>query len=108
MKKLTTLTAALMLAAALMIAGCASLSRPSIKDPMDTQRLIDAAASSIKKAASVGGEWLDSSNYLRQAEAALKAGNITAAARLANKAKAEGDMSYEQAQSQKKAGPWLF
>jgi len=74
----------------------------------DAKTVIKEAESAIKKAASVDGEWRDSKKFLAEARAALEAGDKKKALSLAEKAKAEGELGYEQATSQKKAGPWLF
>ena len=75
----------------------------------DVEKLIKDAEASIKKAASVDGEWRDSnSKYLKGAKAALSKGDIETAKKMAEMAKFEGDMGYQQAVGQKNAGPWLF
>ncbi|MGD8938733.1 MAG: SoxXA-binding protein [Gammaproteobacteria bacterium] len=75
----------------------------------DIEQLIKEADAAIKKAASVDGEWRDSSGkYLKQAKAALSKGDLETAKKLAEKAKFEGEMGYQQAVGQKNAGPWLF
>lgn len=75
----------------------------------DVEKLIKAAEASIKKSASVDGEWRDASGkYLKGAKAALSKGDIETAMKMAKMAKFEGDMGYQQAIDQKSAGPWLF
>ena len=72
----------------------------------DIEQLIKEADSAIKKAASVDGEWRDSSGkYLKQAKAALSKGDLETAKKMAEKAKFEGEMGYQQAIEQKNAGP---
>ena len=75
----------------------------------EIEQLIKEADAAIKKAASVDGEWRDSSGkYLKEAKAALSKGDLATAKKLAAKAKFEGEMGYQQAVEQKNAGPWLF
>ncbi len=64
-----------------------------------------AAKAAQKKAAAVGGEWRDVGKFLKQAEQAAEAGDYAKAIKLANKAKFQGEMGYQQALSQKDAGP---
>jgi hypothetical protein len=45
---------------------------------------------------------------LKKAEKAMKAGDMKKALKLANKAKDQGKMGYDQALAEKNAGPWLF
>jgi len=102
MKKIATFIAALALV------GCASAPMAPM-DAADFPTLIKEAKASVKKAASVGGEWRDSGKFIKKAEAAFKAGKKDEAMALAKKAKREGEMGYAQAMAQKdKAGPWLF
>jgi len=103
MKKLAVL------AAVLMLFGCASTSETKMGGgAADFPTMVKEAKSSIKKAKSVGGEWRDSKKFLKKAEKAAKSGDAKKAMSLANKAKDQGKMGYEQAISQKNAGPWLF
>lgn len=105
MKKLATI------AAALLIAGCAStgeMAEEKMGGAMDFDSLAKEAAAAIKKASSAGGEWRDSEKFLKQAKSAAKAGDMDKAMKLVNKAKSQGEMAYSQAKSQKDAGPWLF
>ena len=70
---------------------------------------ISEAEEAIKKAKSVGGEWRDSGGkFLKDAKAAAAKGDDKTALKLAKKAKFEGEMGYQQAKEQEKAGPWLF
>ena len=61
---------------------------------------IQAADAARNKAASVDGEWRDTGKMIKQAQAALEAGNLADAIRLADEAKAQGELGYEQATSQ--------
>ena len=75
----------------------------------EIEQLIKEADAAIKKADSVGGEWRDSGGkYLKQAKAALSKGDMDTAKQMAEKAKFEAEMGYQQAVEQKNAGPWLF
>jgi nucleoid-associated protein YgaU len=56
-----------------------------------------AAEAARKKAASVGGEWRDTGKIIKQAKAALKAGDGSKCVALANKARRQGEMGYAQA-----------
>ena len=70
---------------------------------------IDAAESAIKKAGSVDGLWRDTaSKILKSAKDAAAKGDDANAIKMANKAKFQAEMGYQQAMSQEKAGPWLF
>lgn len=96
-------------AAVLTLIGCASTSETKMGGgATDFPGLVKEATASIKKAKSVGGEWRDSNDFLKKAEEAAKAGDMKKAMSLAIKAKDEGKLGYEQALSQKNAGPWLF
>lgn len=74
----------------------------------DVAAAIKAAEEAIKKAKSVDGQWRDEDKFLKQAKAAAAKGDDKAALKLANKAKFQGEMGYQQAKEQEKAGPWLF
>ncbi len=69
---------------------------------------IKAAEAAIDKAASVEGEWRDSRKFLKKAKAAASKADYATAIKLAEKAKFQGEMGYQQAMEQKDAGPWLF
>jgi len=70
---------------------------------------IGEAEAAIKKAKSVGGEWRDAGGkFLKDAKAAAAKGDDATALKLAKKAKFQGEMGYQQAKEQEKAGPWLF
>jgi uncharacterized lipoprotein NlpE involved in copper resistance len=68
-----------------------------------------AAKAAQKKAASVDGEWRDIGKMLKEAQAEADNGNFEAAIELANEAKFQGVMGYEQAMAQKNVGnpPYL-
>lgn len=76
---------------------------------MDALNTIKAAEAAINKAAKADGAWRDSSSKtLKQAKSAANKGGFKLAIKLANKAKFEGEMGYQQAMGQKNAGPWAF
>lgn len=102
MKKLATF------AAILLLVGCASAPEMKMTSAGDYESIVKEAQASIKKAASVGGEWRDSKKFLKNAAKAAKAGDMKKALKLAMQAKSEGDIGYAQAMEQKKAKPWLF
>lgn len=75
----------------------------------EVEAAIKEAEAAIKKSASVGGEWRDANKkILKKAKAAAAKGDNQTALKLAKKAKFQGEMGYQQAKEQEKAGPWLF
>ena len=110
MKKLV-LFGALILA----LSGCASMDNGSAKSDMSSgdaaaaKAAIAAAEASLKKAKDAHGEWRDTDKkMLHKAKDAASKGDYATALKLANKAKFEGDMGYQQAMDQKNIKPWLF
>ena len=104
MKKLA-ITGALLIA----LAGCASTEETDGADAAAATAAIEAAEAALAKARSVEGEWRDAKKkFLKQAKAAAHKGDYQTAIKLANKAKFQGEMGYQQAMEQKNAGPWLF
>jgi len=69
---------------------------------------IKAAEAALDKAKSVDGAWRDVPSFIKKAKAAASKADYETAIKLANKAKFQGDMGYQQAMGQKDAGPWLF
>ena len=67
----------------------------------EAEKVIAEAEAARKKAASVGGEWRDTGKMIKQAQAAVKAGEHDKAIKLAKTAKQQGMLGYEQAVSQK-------
>jgi hypothetical protein len=61
---------------------------------------IAAAEWARKKAASVGGEWRDTAEMIKDAEAAVKTGEFDKAIKLATKAKHQGELGYAQAMAE--------
>ncbi len=73
-------------------------------DQADFEKAMTAAREAPKKAAAVGGEWRDIGKFLEQAEQAAAKGDFATANQLAEKAKKQGELGYEQAMSQKDVG----
>lgn len=94
------------------LAGCASMGgdsdKPMSGDAAAADAAIKAADASLKKAASVEGEWRDAPKMLKKAKAAASKGDYEAAIKEAKAVQFQGDMGYEQAMAQKNAGPWLY
>lgn len=91
---------------AILLAGllCAGFTGNLLADEASTakvQKLIDAAETARKEAASVGGEWRDTGSMIKKAKELLTAGDYVAAAKLANKAAKQGHLGHQQAMSQK-------
>ena len=106
MKKLAiTMTGALLIA----LSGCASQGKTEDVNAAATTAAIEAAEAALNKARSVDGEWRDARKvYLKKAKAAAHKADYKTAIKLANIAKFQGEMGYQQAIEQKDAGPWLF
>jgi hypothetical protein len=64
---------------------------------------IAAAEAARKKAASVNGEWRDTSKLIGEAQALANSGDFAGATALARKAQRQGEMGYEQAIREKGA-----
>lgn len=106
MKKLAmTITGALLIA----LSGCASQGKTEDVNAAAATTAIEAAEAALNKARSVDGEWRDARKvFLKKAKAAAHKADFKTAIKLANMAKFQGEMGYEQAIEQKDAGPWLF
>ena len=98
-KKLT-LAAVLALVTA---TGCMAKQETTMREltASEVETMITEAEKARKKAASVDGEWRDTGKMIKQAQAALKEGKLQVAADLAQQAKAQGELGYDQAVSQK-------
>ena len=112
MKKL-----ALVVATLFILGGCSTFQDQSSGEKAasggtaspEVEAAIKEAEDAIKKAGTIGGEWRDSSGkLLKNAKAAAAKGDSKAALKLAKEAKFQGEMGYQQAKEQEKAGPWLF
>ncbi len=66
------------------------------------QAIADAEAAR-KKAASVGGEWRDTGKMIKEAQDLVKTGEYDKAIKLANQARRQGELGYEQAVAEKNA-----
>lgn len=104
MKKLA-ITGVLLIA----LGGCASSGDNGNSDAAAATAAIEAAEASLAKARSVGGEWRDAKKVMiKKAKAAAHKADYETAIKLANQAKFQGDMGYEQAMDQKDIKTWLF
>jgi len=123
MKK-SVLCSALALCGSLALTGCATTgsgedkmaaeaaaAEKSIETTVDKVRyeaVMAEAEAARKKAASVGGEWRDTGKILKSAAEAASKGDYATAIKLAEKAKRQGELGYEQAMSEKDAGNPLY
>lgn len=89
------------LLAAIVCGGMTSTLLADDASAAKVQKLIDAAEAARKEAASVGGEWRDTADMIKQAKELLDKGEYVDAAKLANEAAKQGHLGYEQAMSQK-------
>ncbi len=94
-----------MLLASLLVTGTMTLGCATAGSSGDYDTAKSEAKAAQKKAASVGGEWRDTGKILKQADKAAAAGDTAKAVKLANKAKKQGEMGYQQAMDQANAGP---
>jgi nucleoid-associated protein YgaU len=81
-------------------AGCATTDEPATETTSDAQASAEAAIAAAKKAQSeasaLGYEWRDTGKLIKQAEAALKAGDYAKAESLANQAKMQAEEAIDQ------------
>jgi hypothetical protein len=70
----------------------------------EAQQVIASAELARKRAGSVGGEWSDTADLIKEAKKAAESGDYAEAARLADQARRQGDLGYEQALHEKNAG----
>ncbi len=84
--------------------ACATSSESGGKMDAKAASAISAAVAAKKKAASVGGEWRDIGKMIKQAEKLAKEGKTEKAIKLAETAKKQGELGYEQMVSQKNVG----
>lgn len=63
----------------------------------DVESAIKDAKEAVKKAATVGGVWRDTSKFIKKAEVAAKKGDTKKALKLAKKAKSQAEDGYIQA-----------
>jgi len=69
----------------------------------EAEQAITAAEQARKQAATIGGEWRDTGKMIKEATSLLDTREYTKAIGIANKAKRQGELGYEQALSQEKA-----
>ena len=70
----------------------------------EAEEAIAAADAARKQAASVGGEWRDTGKTIKEATGLLDSREYTKAISIADKAKKQGELGYEQAMGQKDVG----
>ena len=70
----------------------------------EAEKAIAGAELARKRAASIGGEWRDTGSIIKEAEQAAASGHYADAVKLADQAKRQGDLGYEQAIHGKNAG----
>ncbi len=63
----------------------------------EVEQAIAAAEGARQQAASVGGEWRDTAKLIAKAKELAQAGQIQEAIALANRARRQGELGYEQA-----------
>ena len=78
---------------------------PSAGGDVEFAQLLSEARAAQEKADDVGGEWRDVGKYLQEAEQAAASGDLAKARKLAQKARHQSEIGYEQAVAQQgKAG----
>lgn len=97
-----------MLLSAAILAGCTSTGGPGA-DAAASQETYNQAVKQAKialtQAHKANNVWRDSGKLLQNAEKAAKSGDFQTATKLALKAKRQGELAVQQAESQKNAGP---
>jgi nucleoid-associated protein YgaU len=90
--------------------GCASAQKeeaaaaaPVEKKPSVAERAIARAKAAIKRTDDIHALWRDTKKILKKAEKALKKGDEQKAIKLANEAKAQADLAYEQHMAEMRA-----
>ena len=101
--QLKTIAGRLILSALLCAGFGAATAETVSAKAAEAKAAIDAAETARKKAAAVEGEWRDTGKMIKKAQSALKSGEFDKAIKLANEAKAQGELGHEQAVSQKSA-----
>ncbi|MDH3354395.1 MAG: hypothetical protein OEL79_04190 [Chromatiales bacterium] len=87
------------LALVALLSGCAGkVVKPATAESANSA--ITAADAARKKAKKVGGEWSNTGKMIKQAKGAAKKKDFAKAVKIANKAREEGELGYEQAASQ--------
>lgn len=104
MPKITLLLNITLLGAMVGAVGCAAprdADKAASAATSDYEAVYEAAQAAREKAASVGNEWRDTSMILAQSKKANDGGDHETAIKLANQAKAQGELGYAQAQKNK-------
>ncbi len=106
--RVNALFGTLFLGAAL-VGGCtAAGSKPQATATYDQTTFnaaLDAAEKARNRADGVGGEWRDTRLMLKEAQELAAKGEFEPAIKLADQARKESDLGYQQALSQQEAGP---
>lgn len=76
---------------------------PETPDRSQALASIEAAEAARRRADSVGGEWRDTAAMIEQARTLAEAGRYEAAIELANDAKRQGELGYDQALGEQNA-----
>ncbi|MCP4995539.1 MAG: SoxXA-binding protein [Gammaproteobacteria bacterium] len=80
--------------------GAAGNVAAAAPDAAQAKQAITDAKAAQKKAASAKGEWRDVGKFIKKAQAAEKKGDFTTAVKLANKARQQSEIGYQQAVEQ--------
>ncbi|MDH5485276.1 MAG: LysM peptidoglycan-binding domain-containing protein, partial [Gammaproteobacteria bacterium] len=81
--------------------GCASTpDEPAVADQATAEQAISDAKAANAQAKGMGAEWRDTGKIIKEAEAALAAGDYTKATDLANKAKRQAENAMAQARAE--------
>lgn len=75
------------------------------KDTQEVQQAISNAKIAIEKTGKVGGLWRDTGEMLSGAEEAASKGDLATAMKLANQARTQAELGYEQYLSERDAKP---
>ncbi len=94
--------AVLFLASVLGSVSCAAQEPKA--DAASFEEAVTAAEAARKNAASVGGEWRDTGKLIKKAKAAAEKGEYAKAIELAETARKQGELGYQQAMDQKNIG----
>jgi len=84
--------------------GAAPLATHAAADASASTAAIAAAEQARKTAAKAEGEWRDVGKILKKAQQAAKKGDYATAVKLADKARDQAEMGYQQAIEQKDVG----
>jgi len=87
-----------------LLSGCASYGTANAATQESYDAALTDAKNSLQLASKANYEWRDSKKILKKADAAAKAGDFSAAIKLVNKAKYQGDQALAQSKDQAHAG----